>query len=282
MNSKILRAQRHEISEYYLYKKIAKSVKDKKTKEIISLMAEQEKSHYEVWKSITQKTVRPSWIRVNFFYYLARIFGLSFGLKFMERDEGLAIQLYNEMRNEHPQLAKMIKEEQEHEQKLLSLINSKVLDNVSSIILGLNDALVELTGALAGFTFALADTKIIAMVGLITGVAAAFSMAASSYLAAKEDAHKKNPLFAGLLTGSSYIVAVIILVCPFFLWANPFYALINTLAFVLFIIFIFNFYIAISRGTSFKKKFAEMALISVGAALINFGIGYLVKNYFGV
>jgi VIT1/CCC1 family predicted Fe2+/Mn2+ transporter len=282
MNSKILRAQKHEISEYYLYKKIAKSVKDKKIREIISLMAEQEKSHYEVWKTITKKSVRPSWLRVNFYYYLSRIFGLSFGLKFMERDEGLAIKLYSELKNDHPHLAKMIKEEQEHEQKLLSLINSKVLDNVSSIILGLNDALVELTGALAGFTFALAETKIIAMVGLITGVAAALSMAASSYLAAKEDQHKKSPVLAGLLTGSSYIVAVIILVSPFFFWHNPFYALATTLLFVLFIIFIFNFYIAISRGTSFKKKFAEMALISLGAALINFGIGYLVKIYFGV
>ena len=81
MNSKILRAQRHEISEYYLYKKIAKSVKDKKTKEIISLMAEQEKSHYEVWKSITQKTVRPSWIRVNFFLLFSQNFWTQFWIK---------------------------------------------------------------------------------------------------------------------------------------------------------------------------------------------------------
>ncbi|MBM3232434.1 rubrerythrin family protein, partial [Candidatus Pacearchaeota archaeon] len=40
-----------------------------------------------------------------------------------------------------------------------------------AVVLGLNDALVELSGALVGLSFALMETKTIATVGLITGFA---------------------------------------------------------------------------------------------------------------
>jgi VIT1/CCC1 family predicted Fe2+/Mn2+ transporter len=78
------------------------------------------------------------------------------------------------------------------------------------------------------------------------------------------------------------VVTVILLVAPYFLFTNPFVALSITLTLVIAIIFIFNFYISISKGTSFIKKFGEMAIISLGAAAINFGIGFVVKTYFGI
>jgi VIT1/CCC1 family predicted Fe2+/Mn2+ transporter len=175
-------------------------------------------------------------------------------------------------------MVKIIQEEQEHEEQILNLINNKLLTHVSAIVLGLNDALVELTGALAGFTLALANTRLIAVTGLITGIAASMSMAASSYLSTKEDG-LKNPLSAAIATGSAYITAVFILILPYFIVTNPFVALGITLGSALLIILIFNFYTAISKGLSFKKRFLEMAGISLGLALINFGIGFLVKRY---
>ena len=48
------------------------------------------------------------------------------------------------------------------------------------MVLGLNDALVELTGTIAGLTFVLTNTTLIAMAGIITGIAATLSMAASN------------------------------------------------------------------------------------------------------
>ncbi len=281
VNKKILQAQRKEITEFLLYEKIAKLIKDPHNKKIVEQMALQEKNHYKIWEDITKQTVEPSYWHVHFYYLVTKIFGLNFGLKFMERGEEKIVHLYEELKNDYPSLAKMLQEEQEHEQKLLNLINSKVLQNVSSVILGLNDALIELTGALAGFTLALAKTNIIAMVGLITGIAASISMASSSYLATKEDP-SKNAISAGLTTGFSYIITVLILVGPYFLFTNPYFALITTLSFMILIILAFNLFTSVAQGVSFKKKFGEMAVISMGAAAINFGIGYIVKIYFGV
>jgi len=57
------------------------------------------------------------------------------------------------------------------------LIEEKRLEYTGSIVLGLNDALVEMTGALAGLTLALQNTRLIALSGLVTGIAAASDIA---------------------------------------------------------------------------------------------------------
>jgi uncharacterized membrane protein YdjX (TVP38/TMEM64 family) len=87
---------------------------------------------------------------------------------------------------------------------------------VGSIVLGLNDALVELTGTLAGLTFALQRGSIVAISGIITGIAAAFSMAASDYLASKAEGDPRAKKSA-IYTGAAYLVTVVLLVLPYLL-----------------------------------------------------------------
>lgn len=156
------------------------------------------------------------------------------------------------------------------------------LKYTGSIVLGLNDALVELTGALAGYTLALQNTRLIAVVGLITGVAAAMSMAASQYLAVKTENHGHRPIRSGIYTGSSYIVTVLLLIAPFFIFTNHFLCLGLTVLIALFIIAVFNYYIARANKLSFPARFLEMAGISLGVALVSFAIGYLIRAYLGI
>jgi len=73
------------------------------------------------------------------------------------------------------------------------------------MVLGLNDALVELTGTLAGLTFALKNTRLIALSGLITGIAATLSMAASEYLSARTEQESSRALKSSLYTGGAYV-----------------------------------------------------------------------------
>jgi len=152
---------------------------------------------------------------------------------------------------------------------------------VSSFVLGLNDALVELTGALAGLTLALRETHLIAAVGLITGIAAALSMSAAEYLSTKEE-EGKNALQAGTITGIAYLVTVILLILPYFFISNALLALSITLIIALIIIFLFTFYTSVARRLPFGRRFLEMAAISLGVATVNFFIGFAVKQAFGV
>ena len=135
----------------------------------------------------------------------------------------------------------------------------KRLKYTGSIVLGLNDALVELTGALAGFTLALQNTQLIAMVGLITGIAAALSMASSEYLSIRIDGNGHNPVRAAIYTGTAYITTVFLLVAPFFIFSDYITAMIITLVTVLFIIAGFTYYIAKANKLSVIERFLEMA-----------------------
>ena len=123
----------------------------------------------------------------------------------MERVEEKAQAIYQEISKYVPAAIDIEKDEKEHERKPIDLIDEERLRYVRSMVLGLNDALVELTGALAGFTLAFRNTRLIAMAGFITGIAASLSMATSEYLSTKSEESSRDPLKASAYTGSAYV-----------------------------------------------------------------------------
>jgi VIT1/CCC1 family predicted Fe2+/Mn2+ transporter len=170
----------------------------------------------------------------------------------------------------------MAQEEEEHERELLNMLDEEILQYAGSVVLGLNDALVELTGSLAGFTLALGETRLISLAGLVTGISAAFSMAASEYLSCRADG---NPLArkSALYTGLAYIVTVALLIIPFLVLSSRFVALGVCLVLAVVVIYGFNYYLAVAKGLNFRHRFTEMASISLGVALLSFFIGWLLK-----
>jgi VIT1/CCC1 family predicted Fe2+/Mn2+ transporter len=208
--------------------------------------------------------------------------GLTFALKLMERGEEKAQQGYQALRGQIPEIEAWIREEEEHEHQLLSMLEEERLHYAGSILLGLNDALVELTGALAGLTLALQNTQLVALSGLITGVAAALSMAASEYLSTRAEGTEKHPVRAAVYTGIAYILTVAILVSPYLLFANVFLDLALTLVAALAIIAFFNFYIAVAKDEPFAKRFWEMAILSFSVAGFSFALGFLARKLLGI
>ena len=151
-----------------------------------------------------------------------------------------------------------------------------------AIVLGLNDALVEMTGALAGLTFALKDPKIIALTGLITGLAASLSMAASEYFAVREDfgeKAKRSSLKKAFYTGTTYIIAVMILITPYIILNKVYISFVITLFLAVFLIAIYTTYISREKRTSPWKQFIKMTLITLTVAAISFSVGVLLKEF---
>jgi VIT1/CCC1 family predicted Fe2+/Mn2+ transporter len=281
---RILTAQKNEITECHIYKRLATVMKKEREREILQHLARDEKRHYEMWKGITGKDVKPDRFKIYLYYVMARLLGLSFSLRLMEKGEGLAQVTYSDMQRDYPQVIELIKDEQQHEGKLLGMINEKSLVYIGSVVLGLSDAIVELTGALAGLTLALQETRLIALVGFITGFAASLSMGASEYLSTKEEGENngKHPLRSGIVTGTTYVITVFMLISTYFIFSNPFVALGAALVLALIIISAFTFYTSVAKGLSFKKRFFEMAIISLSVAAINFVIGLIINSYFNI
>jgi len=274
----LLTAQKNEITEYHVYQNLSKITKGQHNKEILEKISKDELKHYGLFKTITNQEVSPSKWKIFFYSNISRLLGLTFGLRLMEGGEILAQAYYDNIKNAYPQIKEIMEDEKTHEDNLIEMIDSKALQYTSSIILGLNDALVELSGALAGLTLALNDAKLIAITGMITGIAASMSMAASSYLQAKEE-DSKNALKSAIYTGITYFVTVLILVFPYLVLSTPIISLAIMLFFVVMIIFSFTFYVSVAKNLSFKKRFFEMVAISLSIAIVNFLIGLFVQKY---
>jgi len=274
--------QRIEITEHHIYKRLAKSIKDPENSKILNQIADDELRHYENWKKYTQRDIKPNMWEVWKYYLISRILGFTFGIKLMERGEEKAQENYSLLKGKIPDIENWIHEEEIHEQKLLAMLDEERLRYAGSVVLGLNDALVELTGALAGLTLALQNVKLIALSGLITGIAASLSMAASEYLSTRSEETDKHPVRAAIYTGIAYIITVTLLVLPYLLIQNYIVDLIITLTVAVLIIAGFNYYISVAKDEPFRARFLEMAGLSLGVATFSFVIGYFIRQWLGV
>lgn len=282
LKKKILFIQKNEITEFYVYSYLSRIIKDSHNSEILMKIANDELAHYNYWKKLTNTEVKPSRIKVYLYNLIARVFGITFSIKLMEKGEQKAEKFYSSIAEKIPEAQKIIAEENSHENALINMLDEEKLRYAGSIVLGLNDALIELTGALAGLTFAIQKTQIIALAGLITGIAASFSMAASNYLSEKAEGKNKNYIKSAFYTGAAYILTVILLVLPYLLLKNPFAALPITICIAIMIIFFFNYYISVAKDLSFKDRFLEMVILNLIVTAITFGIGVLVREGLGI
>ena len=279
----MLQFQKDEATSAIIYANFARKMKDKKEQEKLLKMAHDEASHAAIWKHYTKQDVKPNMLKVWWYKILMIVLGYTFVIKSLELGEYDGVSGLKQLENEIPEVKNIIADELRHEKELIEMLDEERLNYVGAMVLGLNDALVELTGTIAGLTFVLTNTTLIAMAGIITGIAATLSMAASNYLAERADGNP-NALKASFYTGIAYLVTVVFLVLPYLLFAEQMFipALICMIGIVVLLVFVFNYYIATVKSEKFLPKFIEMSTISLSVALISFLIGLVAKMCFGI
>ena len=279
----IRKMQQSELTESVIYEKIAAFAKGEENRQTLLRLAREEKAHYEIWKKYTGIEMKPEKRKIWKYTLLARILGFTFAEKLMENGEEQAQSEYDQLARDVAESAAIRQQEEEHEAALLGMLDEERLQYVGSMVLGLNDALVELTGSLAGFTFALQNTRLIALSGLIIGISATFSMASSEFLAARSEG-RSDALKSCTYTGIAYLITVVLLIAPYLIFDTAQYipALICMLALVIAIIAGFTYYTSVAQGQKFLSRFLEMALISIGVAVVSFFVGVLAKKFLGV
>lgn len=279
----IKKMQQNELTESFIYEEIAKFAKGDENKNVLHRLAKEEKAHYEIWKKYTGIEMKPERAKILKYRFIAKIFGFTFAIKLMENGEKGAQEEYELLAQEITESIQIRIHEEEHEEALLAMLDEERLQYVGSMVLGLNDALVELTGSLAGFTFAMQNTRLIALSGLIIGISATFSMASSEFLAARSEG-RTDALKSCTYTGIAYLITVILLIAPYLILGSSMYipALICMLLIVVLIIGGFTYYTSVAQSQPFTSRFLEMAGISISVAVISFFVGILAKQFLGV
>ena len=285
--SELLRLQRMEATESLIYRQFAAKHKDEGCKKILEELSVEEKRHEKTLSEITGKQVKPYRFMVIYHVLLSRIFGLTFAIRLMERAEQDISAAYRKLG-----LDDLAAEEDSHEERLSGMLSEQRLEHTGSIVLGMSDALIELTGALAGLTFALQSMELVALAGLVTGIAAAFSMGASEFLSKRTENDEGSPIKAAFFTWAAYFVTVLLLISPyliinpegFTLWGmeTHHFALLCTFAIGLLIVAVFNFYVSVVEVQSFKHRFFEMTAILVVVSFISYLIGLGLRSWLGV
>ncbi|MCX8191638.1 MAG: hypothetical protein N3F06_02380, partial [Nitrososphaerales archaeon] len=92
----LLMAQKSEITEHFIYKKLARSLKGP-NKGILERISNDELRHYEFWSTYTKKDTKPNRIKVLMYLLISKIFGITFGMKIMEKGEEKAQENYKKI-----------------------------------------------------------------------------------------------------------------------------------------------------------------------------------------
>lgn len=274
----ILDFQKNEITEHVVYKRLAEKAKGKNA-EILQTISKDELRHYNEWKEYTRTEVQPNRLSVVKYLIFSTIFGLTFVMKIMEGGEEKAQDAYKKISNELPKAKEIFEDEVVHENLLIDMIDEKRLDYISSMIQGLNDALIELSGELAGFTFALQNTQLIGFAGLIAGIAQFLSSSASEmeiYLSRKTEENRQT-LKTSFFEGMVYMFTVLFLIIPYFISTSYYIALAVTLLSASLIIIFFTFYVSVVKTLSFKKMFSTVVTITLGVGGVAFIIGWIIR-----
>lgn len=279
----VLQSQRDEETGALIYEFMAKREKNPDNSALLKRMGADEKQHAAFWQSVSRREVKPDRFKLMRLRIQTLILGYTFVLKRLSQTETAAVDGYEKVKSQFPDAARVQADEMRHEKELIGMLNEERLQYVGAMVLGLNDALVELTGTIAGLSFALQNTRVVALSGIITGISATLSMAASNYLAERADGNP-NAAKSSVYTGIAYLITVALLVLPFLLLPDNLWAvaLVMMIAIVVLIILGFNYYISVAKSVPFRKRFVEMVSISMGVMVIAFLIGLLAKALLGV
>jgi vacuolar iron transporter family protein len=180
-----------------LYEYLAGFEKDPGLRARFAELARVENIHMAFWRAFLLKrgitTSEPSWFSFAWARFLRRILGTRRYLSLLEISEATAVDSYYEFLNsatleeaEKTDIAHIIEDELGHEEELESQFNVLPKDNIRDFVMGMNDGLVELLGAVTGLS-AVYPTRpqIVGVNGLVVGLAGALSMAIGAWVSVR-------------------------------------------------------------------------------------------------
>lgn len=286
---------RRELFDHLLCRALAAGDRHIPNRQLLERIAEQERAHYEFWLGAAHADaadVRISRTRLAVATAAGRLLGPAFAIRRLERGEEGTIAAYQRVlaegllnESDSGRLRSIIEEEREHERKLEADLADRRVAYLGAAALGMNDAVVELTGGLTGLASLIDSPRLVGFSGLIVGIAAALSMAASSFLSqgmSGDPASKVRPLRAAFYTGISYLFVVCALVTPFLFLHDVRTALGVTWLLAVGVILGFAYYSSVLQGVSFQRRFGQMLALGLGVAVVTFSIGRAVSVGLGI
>ncbi|MGC8994393.1 MAG: VIT1/CCC1 transporter family protein [Pyrobaculum sp.] len=277
-----------EYREYVTYSVLARVERSASRRVVLERLAAQELEHFRFWNKFAG-VEPPVWrarLYAYFMAFLRLLLGVTFVAKLMERGEREAIARYRSVEGllsggDLEALRRIIADEEEHEGALISQLDEAIVKYMGALVLGLADAIIEITGAHAGTLGTTNSTVAAGVIGLIVGVGAAISMASASYLQTKHEVGK-SPAVAAVVTGAGYTAAVALLSLPYFLLHDVYLAFAASIAVGIALSFVLTFQAAVYGERDFKFEFVQTVGLLLGTAFLTYLLGDWLGRLFGI
>jgi VIT1/CCC1 family predicted Fe2+/Mn2+ transporter len=278
-----------EYTDFAVYKRLSdfKFEKSHGFSRTLSRLAGMEYRHYIFWKKYCPgRKPTISKMTVYLIVLVRFILGVTFAVRYLERNEANTIKKYKDVAHLIPAKDKkpfkqMIADEEEHELKFSEEFDEPHIKYISFIVLGLADALVEIAGIHAGSLGIYNSTELAGLAGIIAGAAASIAMASAAFAQAKAG-FKGSATFSAIYTGISYFVTAVILATPYFLTKAMVNALATSLFFAVLLIAFISFYGSVISGAPFRKDFIEITSIMFGATVALYLLGIAIRYFTGI
>jgi len=275
-----------EWSDFTLYDRLSKTVdSDSPFAGVLKTLSTTEHGHYEFWrKYVPDEEPRLARLKLYWILFLRRFFGLTFATRYLDRHEANVVVEYKGLAQLIPESDRaafnaMVADEKEHERAFAMKVESSAVRYISFVVLGLADALVEISGIHAGWLGLFDKTEIAGLAGVIAGGAASLAMASAAFAQAKQGFQGSARLSA-VYTGVSYFVTAVILATPYFLTANMVLALFSSLSLAVVLLAISTWYSVVIQQKLFLRDFVEILAILFATTIVVFALGAFVSAEF--
>jgi len=272
-----------EFSDHTLYERLSKTVRaDSPFAQVLRDLSATELRHYKFWSMyVPDQKPRLARLKLYWVLFLRRFLGLTFATRYLDRHEANVVKEYQGLERLIPQADRtayqeMVADEKEHEKAFAHKVESSAIRYISFIVLGLADALVEISGIHAGSLGFYDRTEIAGLAGVIAGGAASLAMASAAFAQAKQGFQGSARLSA-IYTGISYFVTAIFLALPYFLTSDMVVALGSSLTVAVVILAITTWYSTVIREKSFLRDFVEILAILFAATIVLYAFGSVVR-----
>jgi VIT1/CCC1 family predicted Fe2+/Mn2+ transporter len=275
-----------EWSDYTLYERLSRTIGTQSPfNSVLKELSATEHKHFEFWrKYVPGEEPKLTKLKLYWVLFLRRFFGLTFATRYLDRHEANVVKEYQGLAKLIPDSDKaaydeMVADEKDHEKAFAMKVESSAVRYISFVVLGLADALVEISGIHAGWLGLFEKTEIAGLAGVIAGGAASLAMASAAFAQAKQG-FKGSARLSAVYTGVSYFITAIILATPYFLTSNMILALSASLTLAVVILAVTTWYSIVIQEKPFFKDFVEILAILFATTIIVFVLGAVVSAEF--
>jgi VIT1/CCC1 family predicted Fe2+/Mn2+ transporter len=288
-----------ELLHEQVFCRLSEMERNKELKQILAKLSSMEGVHASLWQKLVGSNTATRHARlmqfaVSVIAAMRKIIGVALTTKIMERVEYDTEDQLDSLikkgivtKKERAAISDIDRMDERDEAPLEKriIMHGGVLNNIRDVTFGMNDGLVEVLAAVAGFGVALQAASLVLVAGFIVAVSGTLSMAAGAYLATnyEKNIHEKESQYSSAgksayYVGLFYLIGALFPVAPFAFGIGGYHGIMLSILVTALVLIIVSTLIAIVSDVKISHSMTKTLIISLGAVAVTMLLGSYARS----